>query len=87
TGRWKVFPVAGCALVTAGAVALSPIAPDTSPWWLAAAMAVLGVGTGLTQQVLVLVAQTSVGTGDVGVAGAAATFSRTLGGAVGVAAF
>ncbi|CAL9332229.1 MFS transporter [Streptomyces sp. enrichment culture] len=87
TGRWKVFPVVGCALVTAGAVLLSPIAPDTSPWWLAAAMAVLGVGTGLTQQVLVLVAQTSVGTGDVGVAGAAATFSRTLGGAVGVAAF
>ncbi|MFK4540499.1 MFS family permease [Streptomyces tendae] len=87
TGRWKVFPVVGCALVTAGAVLLSPIAPDTSPWWLAAAMAVLGAGTGLTQQVLVLVAQTSVRTGDVGVAGAAATFSRTLGGAVGVAAF
>ncbi|MFF0585104.1 MFS transporter [Streptomyces sp. NPDC003781] len=87
TGRWKVFPVVGCALVTAGTVLLSPIAPDTSHWWLAAAMAVLGVGTGLTQQVLVLVAQTSVGSGDVGVAGAAATFSRTLGGAVGVAAF
>ncbi len=87
TGRWKVFPVVGCALVTAGAVLLSPLAPDTSAWWLAGAMAVLGLGTGLTQQVLVLVAQNAVGAGDVGVAGAAATFSRTLGGAVGVAAF
>ena len=87
TGRWKVFPVVGCALVTAGAVLLSPIAPDTSPWWLAGAMAVLGLGTGLTQQVLVLVAQNAVDTGDVGVAGAVVTFSRTLGGAVGVAAF
>ncbi|MEV5759518.1 MDR family MFS transporter [Streptomyces tendae] len=87
TGRWKVFPVTGCALVTAGAVLLSPLAPDTPAWWLAGAMAVLGVGTGLTQQVLVLVAQNAVGPGDVGTAGAAATFSRTLGGAVGVAAF
>lgn len=87
TGRWKVFPVAGCALVTAGAVLLSPLAPDTPAWWLAGAMAVLGIGTGLTQQVLVLVAQNAVGPGDVGTAGAAATFSRTLGGAVGVAAF
>ncbi len=34
-----------------------------------------------------LVAQNAVGPGDVGTAGAAATFSRTLGGAVGVAAF
>lgn len=87
TGRWKVFPAVGCALVTVGVLMLSPIAPDTSPWWLAGAMAVLGVGTGLTQQVLVLVAQNAAGPGDVGVAGAAATFSRTLGGAVGVAAF
>ncbi|MEU5703536.1 MDR family MFS transporter [Streptomyces aurantiacus] len=87
TGHWKVFPVVGCALVTVGAVLLSPIAPDTSPWWLAGAMAVLGLGTGLTQQVLVLVAQNAVDACDVGVAGAVATFSRTLGGAVGVAAF
>ncbi|WP_413755588.1 MDR family MFS transporter [Streptomyces sp. MMBL 11-3] len=87
TGRWKVFPVVGCALVTAGAVLLSPLAPDTPGWWLAGAMAVLGAGTGLTQQVLVLVAQNAVGPADVGTAGAAATFSRTLGGAVGVAAF
>jgi MFS family permease len=87
TGRWKVFPVTGCALVTAGAALLVPIAPDTPAWWLAGAMAVLGAGTGLTQQVLVLAAQNAVGPGDVGVAGAAATFSRTLGGTVGVAAF
>ncbi|MFS8199737.1 MDR family MFS transporter [Streptomyces sp. CWNU-52B] len=87
TGRWKVFPVTGCALVTAGAVLLSPIAPDTSVWWLAGAMALLGAGIGLTQQVLVLAAQNSVDAGDVGVAGAVVTFSRTLGGTVGVAAF
>ncbi|WP_228713756.1 MFS transporter [Prauserella endophytica] len=87
TGRWKAFPVAGCALLTTGMVMLAPLAPDTAPWWLAAGMAVLGAGTGMTQQVLVLIAQNAVGPGDLGVASSAATFTRTLGGAVGVAAF
>ncbi|MFD2399690.1 hypothetical protein ACFSVJ_27050 [Prauserella oleivorans] len=50
-------------------------------------MAVLGAGTAMTQQVLVLIAQNSAGPGDLGVASSAATFTRTLGGAVGVAAF
>lgn len=87
TGRWKVFPVTGCALLTVGMLLLAPLAPDTSSWWLAAGMAVLGAGTGLTQQVLVLIAQNAVGPGELGVASSAATFTRTLGGAVGVAAF
>lgn len=87
SGRWEVFPAAGCALLVAGLVMLAPLTPHLSLWWLAAAMAVLGAGTGMTQQVLVLAAQNAVGTGDLGVAGSAATFARTLGGAVGVAAF
>jgi hypothetical protein len=41
----------------------------------------------MTQQVLVLVAQEAVDPADLGVAGSAATFTRALGGAVGVAAF
>ncbi|WP_235716158.1 MDR family MFS transporter [Amycolatopsis sp. ATCC 39116] len=87
SGRWKVFPAAGCALLVVGLVMLAPLTPATSPWWLAAAMAVLGAGTGMAQQVLVLAAQNAVGPGDLGVAGSAATFARSLGGAVGVAAF
>ncbi|PXY21342.1 MDR family MFS transporter [Prauserella muralis] len=87
TGRWKVFPVAGCGSLVAGLLVLCLLDTGTPQWWLAAGMALLGAGTGLTQQVLVLVAQNSVGAADLGVASSAATFSRTLGGAVGVAAF
>src|SRR5690606_7187348 len=61
--------------------------PSTPPLLLATAMAVLGSGTGMTQQVLVLIAQDSVDAQDVGVAGSAATSTRMLGGALGVAAF
>ncbi|MFI6024829.1 MFS transporter [Amycolatopsis magusensis] len=87
TGRWKRFPAAGCALLVAGLAVLAPLSTTTPAWQVAAGMALLGAGTGLTQQVLVLAAQDAVDPGDVGVASSSATFTRTLGGAVGVAAF
>jgi EmrB/QacA subfamily drug resistance transporter len=87
TGRWKVFPVTGCTLLTLGAAGLAPLGTDTPMPLIAVAMAVLGAGTGMTQQVLVLVAQEAVEPADLGVASSAATFTRALGGAVGVAAF
>lgn len=87
TGRWKRFPAIGCVLLVAGLAVLAPLTPATPAWQVATGMALLGAGTGLAQQVLVLAAQNSVGAGDVGVAGSSATFTRTLGGAIGVAAF
>ncbi len=87
TGRWKVFPAVGCGLMVAGSALLAGLDPATPPGLLATAMAVLGAGIGMTQQVLVLVAQDTVGPEDLGVAGSAATFTRMLGGALGVAAF
>lgn len=87
TGRWKVFPAVGCGLMLAGSALLAGLDPATPPALLATAMALLGTGIGMTQQVLVLVAQDSAGPEDLGVAGSAATSTRMLGGALGVAAF
>jgi hypothetical protein len=84
TGRWKRYPAIGCALLVTGLAVLAPLTPA---WQVALGMALLGAGTGMTQQVLVLAAQDAVAPGDVGVAGSSATFTRTLGGAVGVAVF
>ncbi|OLT05189.1 hypothetical protein BJF90_19865 [Pseudonocardia sp. CNS-004] len=87
TGRWKVFPAVGCGLMVAGSALLAGLDPATPPAQLATAMALLGTGIGMTQQVLVLIAQDSAGPEDLGVAGSAATSTRMLGGALGVAAF
>jgi MFS family permease len=84
TGRWKRYPAIGCAVLVAGLAVLAPLAPA---WQVALGMALLGAGTGMAQQVLVLAAQDAVAPADVGVAGSLATFTRTLGGAVGVAVF
>ena len=86
-GRYKPFPVAGTAIMTVGLFLLSQIGVDTSTGYLAGAMLVLGIGLGMTMQVLVLAVQNAVPHRDLGVATSSATFSRSMGGSFGVAIF
>ena len=86
-GRYKVFPIAGTAILIAGMYLLSLLGVGTAPWLASAYMLVVGVGIGLVMQVLVLVVQNDVAPQDIGVATSTATFSRSVGGAFGVAIF
>lgn len=87
TGRWKVFPVTGMLLVTAGMFLLSRLHVDSDRWVIGTDMAVLGTGLGLTMQMLILAAQNGVEIRDMASATAGVSFFRSLGGAVGVAGF
>ncbi|GGS19403.1 MFS transporter [Streptomyces parvus] len=87
TGRWKVFPLAGTALTTAGLLLLHNLDENSSTWLMSAYFFVFGAGLGLVMQVLVLVAQNSVSYQDLGVATSGATFFRSIGSAFGVAVF
>jgi EmrB/QacA subfamily drug resistance transporter len=86
-GRYKVFPVAGTAILVVGMYLLSRLAVGTAPWIASAYMIVVGVGIGLVMQVLVLVVQNDARPEDIGVATSTATFFRSVGGAFGVAIF
>jgi hypothetical protein len=66
---------------------LSHIGVSTPFWETAIYMAVLGAGLGLTMQVLLIAAQNSVSYSELGVATSLATFSRSIGGSIGVAVF
>lgn len=85
-GRWKVFLVAGGAVMVAGMLLLSGIDADTSVLLLSVYMAVLGIGVGMMMQNLVLAAQNAVPAKDLGATTSTLTFFRSLGGAVGVSA-
>ncbi|WP_027759779.1 MDR family MFS transporter [Streptomyces sp. AA1529] len=87
TGHWKAFPVLGTAVTTVGLLLLHRMTPDSSQWEMGGYFAVFGLGLGLVLQVLVLVAQNSVGYADLGVATSGITFFRSVGAAVGVAVF
>ncbi|MBY8843758.1 DHA2 family efflux MFS transporter permease subunit [Streptomyces sp. SP2-10] len=87
TGRYKVFPVLGTLLLTAGALLLATMDTGTSRLTAGCAMALLGLGLGFTMQMATTIAQNSVGPADMGAASAATNLFRTLGGSLGVAVF
>jgi EmrB/QacA subfamily drug resistance transporter len=87
TGTYRRFPIVGTAMIATALFLLSHIGVSTPFWETAVYMAVLGAGLGLTMQVLLIAAQNSVGYSELGVATSLATFSRSIGGSIGVAVF
>ncbi|MGL6236202.1 MAG: MDR family MFS transporter [Segniliparus sp.] len=89
TGRYKVFPVAGMAVMAVAFLALSRM-DGTSPnriYYQSAILLVLGVGIGLSMQVLTVVVQNTVQFSDLGSATSGVTFFRTIGSSFGAAVF
>jgi MFS family permease len=87
TGRYKVFPATGLALMAAGLFLFSRMDASTSRTTAALFMVVFGLGFGMVSQILVLAIQNAVDRRDIGIATASANLFRALGGAVGVAVF
>jgi EmrB/QacA subfamily drug resistance transporter len=85
TGRYKRFPIAGLALMTAALVLLAAVAGDPSRAATGVGLAVFGLGFGMVTQVLIVAVQNSVDRRELGVATATTGFFRALGGAVGAA--
>lgn len=85
SGRYKVFPVVGGVLMTAGLFLLAQMDTDTTRLTSGLYMAVLGAGMGCLMQITMLVAQNSVEMKDMGVASSSTTLFRTLGSSFGVA--
>ncbi len=86
-GRYKVFPVAGTAVMALGLFLLSRVGATTSTTFITLAMLILGFGLGMVMQVLVIAVQNAVGYEDLGTATSGATFFRSIGASFGVAIF
>ncbi|MFE3455150.1 DHA2 family efflux MFS transporter permease subunit [Nonomuraea sp. NPDC059194] len=84
-GRYRYFPIVGTAVATLGLFLLSRLTENSSTLVMSVDLLVLGVGLGMTMQVLVIVVQNAVGYEDLGVATSGATFFRLIGGSFGVA--
>ena len=85
TGRYKRFPLAGLALMTAALALLAALASEPSRIATGIGLALFGLGFGMVTQVLVVAVQNSVDRRELGVATATTSFFRALGGAVGAA--
>ncbi|OBK55511.1 MFS transporter [Mycobacterium kubicae] len=87
TGRYKLFPVAGTAIMATAFVLMSRMDPATSALVQSLYLLLLGAGIGLSMQVLVLIVQNTSNFEDLGVATSGVTFFRTIGSSFGAAIF
>jgi EmrB/QacA subfamily drug resistance transporter len=87
TGRYKIFPVAGTAVMALAFLLMSRMDPSTSALLQSVYLFILGAGIGSCMQVLVLIVQNTSSFEDLGVATSGVTFFRTIGSSFGAAIF
>ena len=87
TGRYKVYPIVGTAVLAVALYLLSRLDEHTPNALMYTYFFVLGFSLGLIIQVLVIAVQNSADYADLGAATSAATFFRTIGGVLGVSIF
>ncbi len=87
TGHYKVFPIFGTAVMTAGLFLLSHLKVGTSAVSADLYLLVLGLGLGSVMQVLVLAVQNAVAYSVLGAATSGVTLARGIGGSLGAAVF
>jgi EmrB/QacA subfamily drug resistance transporter len=85
TGRYRLFPIAGTAVMSVGIFLLARLTPHTSTLEASLYMFVTGLGIGLVMQVLVVAVQNAVDYSDLGVATSGNTLLRNVGSSVGTA--
>lgn len=85
TGRYKWLPITGTLLVAAALVLLSTMTPSLPVWVLCGYLSIMGVGLGMSMQILILIVQNSFPVSEVGTATAGNNYFRQIGASLGSA--
>jgi len=85
TGRYKWLPIAGTVIVGVALVLLSTMTPTLPVWVLCSYLAVMGIGLGMSMQILILIVQNAFPVSQVGTATAANNYFRQIGASLGSA--
>jgi EmrB/QacA subfamily drug resistance transporter len=85
TGRYKWLPIVGTMLVALSLVLLSTMTPALAVWVLCSYLAIMGIGLGMSMQILILIVQNSFPISQVGTATAGNNYFRQIGASLGSA--
>ena len=85
TGRYKMFPIIGTAMMTLALLLISQMTTQTSTFTASLYMLLLGLGLGFVMQMLIVAVQNAVDYRDLGVATSNAILFRFIGGSLGTA--
>ena len=83
--KFAVSAIVGTLLVAVSLVLLSTMAPALETWILCSYLAVMGVGLGMSMQILILIVQNSFPVSAVGTATASNNYFRQIGASLGSA--
>nr|WP_296771484.1 MDR family MFS transporter [Rhodococcus sp. (in: high G+C Gram-positive bacteria)] len=83
-GKWKPFLVVGSILLVVGFLLLGTLDHATKLWVVGIFITIVGLGTGMLMQNIVLAVQNTVSVHNIGAASSTVAFFRTFGGAIGV---
>src|SRR5690606_14659711 len=83
-GKWKPFVIGGAVLMVVGFGLLATIDHATNLWLVGGYITIVGLGTGMMMQNLVLAVQNTASVQNIGAASGSVAFFRTFGGAIGV---
>ncbi|GAA2736134.1 MDR family MFS transporter [Pedococcus aerophilus] len=87
TGRYRLFPIVGSALLAVSLFVFHFVGAETPLWQTMVVMVFFGLGLGFNFQPLTLAVQNAVSPKLIGVATSSATFTRQIGGTLGTAVF
>lgn len=87
TGRYKIYPIIGVIVCIAALLMMTTLTAKTPLWMVVCFLTLLGIGLGLVQQIVVLVAQNSVPADQVGTATSTNNYFREVGATLGTAVF
>lgn len=85
SGHYRMFPVAGMALIGLALFLLSTVTAEQSYWLICIYLGLLGIGLGCILQILVLIVQNATNPEEVGTATSANNFFREIGATLGIA--
>ncbi len=85
TGRYKWLPLVGSVIVAGSLLLLSTMTPTLPLWILCSYLAIMGIGLGMSMQILVLIVQNSFPVSEVGTATASNNYFRQIGASLGSA--
>jgi EmrB/QacA subfamily drug resistance transporter len=87
TGRYRVLPIGGTALMVVALALLTQVGADTPLWQTMIVMVLLGLGLGGNMQPMVVAVQNAAAPREIGVATSSVTFFRSMGGTIGTAVY
>lgn len=85
TGRYKLLPIIGSVIVVAALGLLSTMTPGMPVALICTYLAIMGIGLGMSMQILILVVQNSFPITEVGTATASNNYFRQIGASLGSA--